>query len=148
MPHVEGQFRKVALDVRTLLIPTDERLHREGVPQIMDARQFALVVTHASGLEKRCKGAAVRNVGCIKEACADEPRTSSFAAADKSATRPWCSWIAAPGAICGTLTRGCAARCHFPRHRPSSTGEAHPTAGRRYKTARRQGASPPVSAAS
>ncbi len=52
MPHVEGQLRQTALHLRSLPIPTEQRLHGKTVPQIVNARPSALFVPHASGDKK------------------------------------------------------------------------------------------------
>src|SRR2546422_10659575 len=99
MPHVEGQFRQIALDVGTFLIPTDERLHREGVPQIMDARQFTLVVTHRSGLEKQPKGA-------MKSGSTVGAQRSTMSSAEKRRVRMNREFLPSLQQIRPQLTRG------------------------------------------
>ena len=52
MPHVEGQFRQAGLDIGPFLIPADERLNSEAVPEIMNARPSASFILDASVFKK------------------------------------------------------------------------------------------------
>jgi hypothetical protein len=47
--HVEGQFRETTLHIGSLPIPTQQGLHGETVPQIVNPRPPALFVAHARG---------------------------------------------------------------------------------------------------
>ena len=53
MAHIHGQLRKLRLHVGTIPIPTKERLHRERMPEIVNARSSPLCVAYLRGPQNR-----------------------------------------------------------------------------------------------
>ena len=47
VPHIERQFRQLSLNIGSVSIPADKRLHSEAVPQIVHAWPLALLVPHS-----------------------------------------------------------------------------------------------------
>jgi hypothetical protein len=52
VPHIERQFRQLSLNIGSISIPADKRLHSEAVPQIMHAGPLALLLPHSRTVEE------------------------------------------------------------------------------------------------